>query len=63
MQSRSRADDAAPAEPIQIDERVQRRIGEQLRAYYDELLNEPVPARFVELLIKLDEKERQERSP
>ena len=44
----------------QIDEHIQRRLGAKLRAYYDELLNEPIPEKFIELLIKLDEKERKE---
>lgn len=47
-------------EALQIDEHIQRRIGTKLRSYYDELLNEPIPEKFVELLVKLDEKERQE---
>ena len=47
-------------EELQIDEHIQRRIGTKLRSYYDELLNEPIPEMFVELLVKLDEKERQE---
>ena len=47
-------------EDLQIDEHIQRRIGTKLRSYYDELLNEPIPEKFVELLVKLDEKERQE---
>ena len=47
-------------EELQIDEHIQRRIGTKLRSYYDELLNEPIPEKFVELLVKLDEKERKE---
>ena len=47
-------------EEIQIDEHIQRRIGTKLRSFYDELLNEPIPEKFVELLVKLEEKERKE---
>lgn len=47
-------------EELQIDEHVQRRIGTKLRTFYDELLNEPIPDKFIELLVKLDEKERKE---
>lgn len=47
-------------EELQIDEHIQRRIGTKLRSYYDELLNEPIPDKFVELLVKLDDKERKE---
>lgn len=45
-------------EDLQIDEHIQRRIGAKLRSYYDELLNEPIPEKFIELLVKLDEKQR-----
>lgn len=47
-------------EDTQIDKLIQRRIGAKLRSYYDELLNEPIPEKFIELLVKLDEKERKE---
>ena len=32
-------------------------LGEQLQAYYAQLMNEPVPERFVQLLQQLDGKE------
>jgi len=35
---------------------IQDHIGRQLRAVYDEVLNQPVPDRFKELMDKLDEK-------
>ena len=35
---------------------VQRFIGDQLRAVYDEVLKEPVPDRFVKLLEELERK-------
>jgi hypothetical protein len=41
----------------QLDRQAQARIGEQLRSMYDDLLKQPVPDRFVELLRKLDAKE------
>lgn len=47
-------------EETHIDEHIQRRIGAKLRSYYDELLNEPIPEKFIELLVKLDEKERKD---
>ena len=59
-QKQPRAESVSLDEEIQIDEHVQRRIGAKLRAYYDELLNEPIPEKFIELLVKLDEKERKE---
>jgi hypothetical protein len=59
-QKQSRADSDNLEDEIQIDEHIQRRIGAKLRAYYDELLNEPIPEKLIELLVKLDEKERKE---
>lgn len=44
------ADGADPG----LDRPTQGRIGDQLRAMYDDLLNQPVPDRFVDLLKKLD---------
>nr|WP_281349075.1 NepR family anti-sigma factor [Microvirga thermotolerans] len=37
-----------------MDKTSQKRIGDQLRAMYDELMQQPVPDRFKELLEKLD---------
>jgi hypothetical protein len=54
----SQAEVEKKEEDLQIDEHIQRRIGAKLRSYYDELLNEPIPDKFIELLVKLDEKER-----
>lgn len=59
-QKQSRADSVNLDEEMHIDEHIQRRIGAKLRAYYDDLLNEPIPEKFIELLVKLDEKERKE---
>jgi len=44
-----------PDEP-KLDSRLQAHIGEQLRSYYAELIDEPVPSRFAELLKRLDRK-------
>ena len=43
----------------QLDRDAQARLGEQLRAMYDELLQQPVPIRFIELLKTLDEAEKE----
>jgi hypothetical protein len=40
------------------DDPVQRAIGEGLRAVFDEVVRQPVPERFAELLRKLAEQER-----
>ena len=37
-----------------IDPRVQTEIGKHLRAVYDDVINEPVPSRFMELLEQLE---------
>jgi Anti-sigma factor NepR len=37
-----------------INPRVQREIGKHLRAHYDDLVSEPVPDRFIELLRQLE---------
>ena len=37
-----------------LDSSSQRRIGDQLRAMYDELMQQPVPDRFKELLEQLE---------
>jgi hypothetical protein len=38
-----------------LDRGIQTRIGDQLRAMYDELMEQPVPDRFKDLLAKLDQ--------
>lgn len=47
---------AAPAERAgaHVDSRVQTEIGKHLRAIYDDVINEPVPSKFMELLEKLE---------
>lgn len=38
----------------ELDARVQCEIGRQLRAFYDDVISEPVPDRFLELLQQLE---------
>lgn len=38
-----------------LDRGIQSRIGDQLRAMYDELMHQPVPDRFKDLLSKLEQ--------
>jgi hypothetical protein len=52
MQARTRQDPMG-AEP-QIDPRIQLEIGKHLRAHYDNVINEPVPDKFMQLLEKLE---------
>ncbi len=42
---------------LQLDTDVQAHIGRQLRAGYVDILNQPVPDRFMELLAELDRRE------
>lgn len=46
--------------PRKLDPNVDAMIGAKLRGYYDGLMAEPVPDRILELLAKLDAKERLE---
>ena len=47
---------AAPRAPGRLGRDVQAKIGNQLRALYDDIVQEGVPDRFVELLQRLDDK-------
>lgn len=38
-----------------IEPRIQTEIGKHLRAIYDDVINEPVPSKFMELLEKLEQ--------
>lgn len=42
------------AEGANVDKRIQGEIGKQLRAVYEDVVKEPVPDRFLELLTKLE---------
>lgn len=41
--------------PKGLDRQIQAKIGQQLRAMYDEVVDQGVPDRFSELLAKLDQ--------
>jgi hypothetical protein len=43
------------------EERIQDRIGDELRKMYDHLLQEPVPDHLLDLLKKFDEKEQEQK--
>ena len=47
---------AAPRMQGRLGRDVQAKIGNQLRALYDDIVQEGVPDRFVELLQRLDDK-------
>ncbi|HEX2136324.1 MAG TPA: NepR family anti-sigma factor [Microvirga sp.] len=42
-----------------LDRTIQTRIGDQLRAMYDELMQQPVPDRFADLLAKLEQSDEE----
>jgi hypothetical protein len=42
------------SKPAKLGREVQARLGQQLRAMYDEVLNQGVPDRFTDLLNRLD---------
>ncbi|MFE1601123.1 NepR family anti-sigma factor [Methylobacterium sp. ID0610] len=50
------SDDGIAASPEQpgLDRTTQGRIGSHLRAMYDELMQQPIPDRFIDLLAELD---------
>ena len=54
-------DHEQPADP-KLDRAIQARIGDQLRAMYTELLEQPVPDRFRDLLEQLERQESKESS-
>ena len=45
-----------PAEPS-LGRDIQTKIGQQLRAMYDDVVNQGVPARFVDLLDRLEKRD------
>ena len=51
--------DALPESNATLGRDVQDVIGKQLRAMYDDLVNQAVPDRFKELLQKLDKRENE----
>jgi Anti-sigma factor NepR len=47
--------------PAKLSRDVQSRLGQQLRAMYDEVVSQGVPDRFTELLNRLDADENKDR--
>jgi len=45
---------------VKLDTDLQAHIGRQLRAVYDEVVNEPVPDKFIRLLEELERKQSDE---
>ena len=57
---RSSVRDEPSSEPG-LDRQIQGRIGDQLRAMYDELMHQPVPDRFADLLGQLEKSDRSKK--
>jgi hypothetical protein len=49
------------SKPAKLGREVQARLGQQLRAMYDEVVNQGVPDRFTELLNRLDRNGNKDR--
>jgi hypothetical protein len=58
MSDGSRSNEGA-ADFGHLDPRVRTHIGRKIKAVYDEILQEPVPDRFLNLLDELSKKERE----
>lgn len=43
-----------------LDPRVQERIGRQLKAYYDDIVKQPVPQHLIDLIEQLEKAEAEE---
>ena len=56
--ARTRKNDVKPAK---LGREVQARLGQQLRAVYDDVVNQGVPDRFADLLKQLDNKDNKDR--
>jgi Anti-sigma factor NepR len=49
------------AKPAKLSREVQARLGQQLRAMYDEVVSQGVPDRFTELLSRIDDGSKDRR--
>jgi hypothetical protein len=54
MEATAQRNKKANARPAKLGREVQARLGQQLRAMYDEVVKQGVPERFTELLNRLD---------
>jgi hypothetical protein len=54
-------DKKADGKPAKLSREVQARLGQQLRAMYDDVVNQGVPDRFTELLNRIDGNESKDR--
>ena len=61
MESTSTRSKKPNEKPAKLSRDVQARLGQQLRAMYDEVVGQGVPDRFTELLNRLDTDENKDR--
>jgi hypothetical protein len=54
MRTEMHGDSTGGGDHARLDARIQTEIGKHLRAMYEPVLNEPVPAKFMDLLEKLE---------
>ena len=59
---RGRTNQEKRCENSKLGREVQARLGQQLRAIYDDVVNQGVPDRFADLLKQLDNKDNKDRS-
>jgi hypothetical protein len=52
----------APLNAAALDQKVLDTIGRALKAHYDDLVQAPLPRKFLDLLAELEKQERQEQS-
>jgi hypothetical protein len=57
VQSAEAGDKQKPSKPNRLDRATRAKLGQQLRAVYDEIVSQGVPNRFTELLNRLDNNE------
>ena len=50
-----------PEEIVTLDPKVQEALGKALRAYSEDIVNAPVPDKFLSLLARLEAREREEK--
>ena len=54
MEATTQRDKKPNVKPAKLGREVQARLGQQLRAMYDEVINQGVPDRFADLINRLD---------
>jgi hypothetical protein len=58
MDTNSSNGPSQPAPAPELDAKIQRHLGQKLKASYDDLIRQPVPDKFRELLEELERKEK-----